>query len=79
MAPASWSRMGAARHTRSKQRASRRRWPRTVLVGSAILAGAGFAAAVPLDQILSPTGLSLLPELEKGCFSYLEKTLDKHT
>jgi len=36
-------------------------------------------AAVPLDQILTPLGISLIPTLQKGCFNYLEKTLDKYS
>jgi fermentation-respiration switch protein FrsA (DUF1100 family) len=35
--------------------------------------------AVPLDQILTPKGISLIPTLEKGCFSYLKKTLDQYS
>jgi acetyl esterase/lipase len=31
--------------------------------------------AAPLDQILTPKGLSLLPVLEKGCSDYIEKQL----
>jgi len=36
-------------------------------------------AAVPLQQILTAKGISLIPTLQKGCFTYLENTLDKYT
>jgi len=36
-------------------------------------------AAVPLSQILTATGIKMIPRLEGGCFTYLEKTLDKYT
>ncbi|HXY44491.1 MAG TPA: lipase family protein [Acidimicrobiales bacterium] len=36
-------------------------------------------AAVPLRQILTAKAISLLPALQKGCFDYLENTLDKYT
>jgi len=35
--------------------------------------------AAPLDQILTPLGVSLLPDLAKGCDAYLQKTLDAYT
>jgi fermentation-respiration switch protein FrsA (DUF1100 family) len=35
--------------------------------------------AVPLDKILTPRGISLIPTLRKGCFNYLEKAIDKYT
>ncbi len=36
-------------------------------------------AAVPLRQILTPKGISLIPTLQKGCFTYLQTTLDRYT
>jgi hypothetical protein len=35
--------------------------------------------AAPVDQILTPLGISLLPDLTKGCDAYLQKTLDAYT
>jgi dipeptidyl aminopeptidase/acylaminoacyl peptidase len=45
-----------------------------------VMAAAGLNAAygdarAPLDQVLTPAGLALLPELEKGCGAYLQDTL----
>jgi len=37
------------------------------------------STAVPLDQILTPKGISLIPTLQQGCFTYLKKTLDKYS
>ena len=47
------------------------------------MAAGGFNAAygnkaAPLDAVLTPKAESLLPDLEKGCFSYLQTTLDKY-
>lgn len=35
--------------------------------------------AAPLDQVLTPLGLSLTSTVQKGCFDYLQKTLDRYT
>jgi alpha-beta hydrolase superfamily lysophospholipase len=35
--------------------------------------------AAPLDQVLTPPGISLLPELAKGCFDYVQKTIDQYS
>jgi pimeloyl-ACP methyl ester carboxylesterase len=35
--------------------------------------------AAPLDQVLTPLGISLLPELAKGCFDYVQKTIDQYS
>ena len=35
--------------------------------------------AVPLNQILTTKGISLIPTLEKGCFSYLKRSLDRYS
>lgn len=35
--------------------------------------------AAPLNQVLTPLGRSLVPTVEKGCFDYLQNTLDKYT
>jgi pimeloyl-ACP methyl ester carboxylesterase len=47
------------------------------------MATVGFHTAygdtVPLSQILTPTGLKLLPTLEKGCYNYLQSALDKYS
>jgi pimeloyl-ACP methyl ester carboxylesterase len=32
-------------------------------------------AAAPLDEVLTPAGMKLIPELEKGCSDYLSKKL----
>ncbi len=34
-------------------------------------------AAAPLDEVLTPAGKALLPDLQKGCSSYLSKQLGK--
>ena len=40
---------------------------------------AGYGAkAAPLTEVLSPAAEKLLPILSKGCFTYLEKTLDHY-
>jgi hypothetical protein len=48
------------------------------------MAAAGFntgygKAAAPLTEVLTPQALKLIPDLSKGCFTYLEKTLDHYT
>lgn len=48
------------------------------------MAAVGFNAgygnqAAPLDQVLTPLGSSLTSTVEKGCFDYLEKTLDHYS
>jgi alpha-beta hydrolase superfamily lysophospholipase len=48
-----------------------------------LMVGGGFNAAygstaAPLDQLLTPLGASLLPDLTKGCDAYLMKTLDPY-
>jgi len=35
--------------------------------------------AAPVDEILTPLGVSLLPELTKGCDAYLQRTLDAYS
>ncbi len=47
------------------------------------MAAGGFNAAygnkaAPLDEVLTPKAISLLPDLEKGCSSYLQTTLDNY-
>jgi pimeloyl-ACP methyl ester carboxylesterase len=49
-----------------------------------LMAAAGFNAAygnavAPLDQVLTPLGISLVPELSKGCADYVAKVTDKYT
>ena len=44
------------------------------------MVGVGFNAAygdraAPLDQVLTPLGLSLVPTVSKGCYEYLQQTL----
>jgi hypothetical protein len=36
------------------------------------------AKAAPLAKVLTPLGLSLLPDLDKGCSDYLSKVIDKY-
>ena len=47
------------------------------------MAAAGFhlayGARAPLSAVLSAKAVGLLPDLRKGCFSYLEKTLDHYS
>ncbi len=48
-----------------------------------LMVAGGFNAAygdqaAPLDQILTPLGMSLLPDLSKGCDDYLLKTIDQY-
>ncbi len=48
-----------------------------------LMVGGGFEAAygpqaAPLDQLLTPLGQSLLPDLTKGCDDYLLKTIDAY-
>ena len=35
--------------------------------------------AAPLDQVLTPLGRSLVPEVQKGCFDYLQNTFNKYS
>lgn len=48
------------------------------------MAAAGFNEAygntrAPLDAVLTSKAISLLPDLRKGCFNYLERTLDHYS
>jgi pimeloyl-ACP methyl ester carboxylesterase len=48
------------------------------------MAAGGFNAAygnkaAPLDQVLTPLGISLLPDLEKGCSDYIAKVTSKYS
>jgi len=48
-----------------------------------LMAAGGFNSAygdraAPLGAVLTAKGMSLLPELRKGCYSYLQATLDKY-
>ena len=48
------------------------------------MAAAGFNAgygssAAPLSEVLNSQALKLLPDLTKGCYTYLQKTLDHYT
>jgi fermentation-respiration switch protein FrsA (DUF1100 family) len=47
------------------------------------MAAVGFHTAygdrAPLGEVLTPLGLSLVPTVNKGCFDYLQKTLDRYT
>lgn len=48
------------------------------------MAAGGFNAgygdtAAPLDEVLTPKGISLLPDLQKGCAGYLASMVDKYT
>jgi pimeloyl-ACP methyl ester carboxylesterase len=36
------------------------------------------AKAAPLSKVLTPLGISLLPDLNKGCSDYLSKVIDKY-
>jgi pimeloyl-ACP methyl ester carboxylesterase len=37
------------------------------------------AKAAPLSKVLTPLGLKLLPDLNKGCSDYVSKVIDKYT
>jgi hypothetical protein len=48
------------------------------------MAGVGFnqaygSKAAPMSEILTPTAEKLIPDLKKGCFGYLESTLDHYS
>jgi pimeloyl-ACP methyl ester carboxylesterase len=48
------------------------------------MAAGGFNAAygnkvAPLDQVLTPLGIKLLPDLDKGCSDYIAKVTSKYT
>ncbi len=48
------------------------------------MVGVGFNAAygdqaAPLQEVLTPLGMSLRPTVEKGCYDYLQKTLGHYT
>ena len=48
------------------------------------MAAGGFNAAygdkvAPLDQVLTPLGISLLPDLDKGCSDYVAQVTSKYT
>lgn len=48
------------------------------------MAGVGYAhaygpRAAPLAEILTPTALKLEPVVNKGCFNYLEQTIDRYS
>jgi len=38
-----------------------------------------YGGKAPLNQVLTPTAKKLIPDLRKGCFDYLESTLDKYS
>jgi hypothetical protein len=49
-----------------------------------LMVGGGFQAAygpqaAPLDELLTPLGMSLLADLTLGCDSYLQKTIDQYS
>jgi dipeptidyl aminopeptidase/acylaminoacyl peptidase len=48
------------------------------MVAAGFNAGYGNTAA-PLSEVLTPTGLSLLPVLEKGCSDYVATQLDRYS
>lgn len=48
------------------------------------MAGVGFAhaygpEAAPLGEILTKKAIALEPDVDKGCFNYLERTIDKYS
>jgi esterase/lipase len=49
-----------------------------------LMAAAGYNAAygnaaAPLNEVLTPVGISLVPDLSKGCADYIAKVTDKYT
>ena len=48
------------------------------------MVGVGFNTAygnraAPLEQVLTPLGLSIVPTVNEGCFEYLQRTLDSYS